>query len=177
MTGRGAYRVTRCAVEADWSGTGNPGWARGKGVNDMYTQTGRTSRKEGKTPWKTKRSSGRWGREERVTEEGTRLKCLGSSDDSQSSCLLASRFPFPQRRPFASVPPLFPPPPFSPLFPLPPYYSLPPAPCLLFVAHASMRNKHCSKIVSPARAPPPHVSGPYSLYRILNDREFLPRER
>jgi len=67
--------------------------AGGGGVNDMYTQTGgRTggSRKEGKTPWKTKPSGG--GGEEGGRGEGTRLKCLGSSDDSQSSCLLASPF-------------------------------------------------------------------------------------
>lgn len=61
----------------------------GEGVNDMYTQTGRIGRKEGKIARKTK--PGAAGR----TAEGTSARgCLGPSDDSQSSCLLASRFPF-----------------------------------------------------------------------------------
>lgn len=49
------YGGTRCAVEADWSE--DPGGVdeRGESVNDMYTQTGRAGRKEGKTPRKTKR--------------------------------------------------------------------------------------------------------------------------
>lgn len=55
----------------------------------MYTQTGRIGRKEGKIARKTK--PGAAGR----TAEGTSARgCLGPSDDSQSSCLLASRFPF-----------------------------------------------------------------------------------
>lgn len=55
----------------------------------MYTQTGRIGRKEGKIARKTKPSAA--GR----TAEGTSARgCLGPSDDSQSSCLLASRFPF-----------------------------------------------------------------------------------
>lgn len=49
-------------------GRGEAGWEdRREGVNDMYTQTGRTGRKEGKTPRKTK-AEGR----ERIAE-GTRL--------------------------------------------------------------------------------------------------------
>lgn len=142
---------------------------RRESVNDMYTQTGRAGRKEGKTPRKTKRERGEeerggrgTGRKKTRRRRNSRLKCLGSSDDSQSSCLLASRFPFPSTPPAVCVrtsflslslslrflPPLSP----SPTTP-PPSPSL--CQSLLFVAHAPMRNKHCSKIVSPARTSPP----------------------
>lgn len=117
------------------SGTG-PGWARGEGVNDMYTQTGRTGReRKGKHRGKQNVEGGE-GR--RVAEKGTRLKCLGSSDDSQSSCLLASRFPFPQRRPFVSVSSLFPSS-SPPLFPLP----ATPSPRLRVSLFCSSRTHRC----------------------------------
>lgn len=121
----------------------------------MYTQTGRIGRKEGKIARKTKPSAA--GR----TAEGTSARgCLGPSDDSQSSCLLASRFPFldgyavyvppASRVPPASLHPASPSP--APV-PAPPLSLLSCQP-LLFVAHAPMRNKHCSKMVSPDRASP-----------------------
>lgn len=69
------YRVTRCAVGTRLVtvGRGEAGWEdRREGVNDMYTQTGRTGRKEGKIPRKTKPSRGGAEGRERIAE-GTRL--------------------------------------------------------------------------------------------------------
>lgn len=105
------YGGTRCAVEADWSEDPGGVGERGESVNDMYTQTGRAGRKEGKTPRKTKRERerkrggepGNRGRKKSRRRRNSRLKCLGSSDDSQSSCLLASRFPFPSIPPAVCV--------------------------------------------------------------------------
>lgn len=89
---------------------GGRGGERGESVNDMYTQTGRAGRKEGKTPRKTKRErerkrGGRGNRRRKKSRRrrNFRLKCLGSSDDSQSSCLLASRFPLPSTPPAVCV--------------------------------------------------------------------------
>lgn len=107
------YGGTRCAVEADWSEDPGGVGERGESVNDMYTQTGRAGRKEGKTPRKTKRERerkrggeeepGNRGRKKSRRRRNSRLKCLGFSDDSQSSCLLASRFPFPSTPPAVCV--------------------------------------------------------------------------
>lgn len=119
-TGRGVY-LELYGVQLEQIGDGRPGkeggegWRGGwEGVNDMYTQTGRIGRKEGKIARKTK--PGAAGR----TAEGTSARgCLGPSDDSQSSCLLASRFPFLDGY-AVYVPPCLPRAPcFSPLY-LPP---------------------------------------------------------
>lgn len=50
----------------------------------MYTQTGRTGGPKGRENSEENKAG--------KVAEGTRLKYLGSSDDSQSSCLLVSRF-------------------------------------------------------------------------------------
>lgn len=144
------YRVTRCAVGTRLVtvGRGEAGWEdRREGVNDMYTQTGRTGRKEGKTPRKTKSSRGEAEGRERIAE-GTRLwdvlvplTILNHPVYSplvfpSSTPRRAGRLRSPTSRALPLPPPLL---------------SCQP---LLFVAHAPMRNKHCSKMVSPDRASP-----------------------
>lgn len=67
---------------------GKVGWGgRRKGVNDMYTQTGRAP---------AERKGNYRGKQSRVEKDrwrNSRLGCLGTSDGSQSSCLLSARFP------------------------------------------------------------------------------------
>jgi len=62
-----------------------------------HKQAARLPGRRGKHRGKQSRAVGRaWGGRGRSGRgEGTRLKCLGSSDGSQSSCLLASPFPPP----------------------------------------------------------------------------------
>lgn len=146
-TGRGVYRVTRCAVGTRLVtvGRGEAGWeGRRESVNDMYTQTGRTGRKEGKTPRKTKPSRGEAEGRERIAE-GTRLwDVLVPLTILNHPVYSPLVFPSSTlRRPFA-----------FPYLPCPPPPSLLSCQPLLFVAHAPMRNKHCSKMVSPDRASP-----------------------
>lgn len=148
---------------------GGGGRGGGGGVNDMYTQTGRIGRKEGKIARKTKPSAA--GR----TAEGTTARgCLGPSDDSQSSCLLASRFPFLDG--YAVYVPL---PPACPLLPssLPPPPPPPPPPLCLssrVSLFCSSRTHRCGTsivlkwfhLIAPLPRQPR-----YSLHGTLNGRD------
>lgn len=70
------------------------------GVNDMYIQTeARAHRPKGRE--NTRENKAKW--EARSCRRNSTEMCLGSSDDSQSSCLLASRFPSLDAAPTVSV--------------------------------------------------------------------------
>lgn len=110
--------------------------------------------------------------------------CLGSSDDSQSSCLLASRFPFPST-PAVCVRTSFPSLPSPSVFPLSPPFPFPPPRQLsrlrLRVSlFCSSRTHRCETSIVlklfHLLAPPPRARPPCSLHGILNGREFLPSE-
>lgn len=121
----------------------------GRSVNDMYTQTGRTTdQKEGKTARKTKRGKLPKELDLNVLVLLTILNhpvyssrflpfvlCCSSYYSSSSSSTFSSSFYNQRCRTCLSLS-------LSPRVRV----------SLLFVAHAPMRNNHCSKIVSPARA-------------------------